>query len=379
MSAQPQVEVIISLYNYQDYIVQCVDSVLKQSYTNIIINIIDDGSSDKSVEVLRRAFPSEFPTSARLKLITQANQGQLGAFNTGFENLDSKSEIVLFLDADDYMQPEYVAHIVEQFQSQQCDYIFCNPKILDMGIESKPISDIIESKESQHIDSGLTCARSGASGDSLSTSDTNLPQANCVEIIESQPISDIIESKPSKRVDLELANSSFDKVMPSRGLALPIGDLSFGIFRTYYLLTYFGTSTSSIAITRETLAKILPLRSIESKWRIRADDCIIYGAALVGAKMYRTSYEGIVYRVHTTNNYCGKSFSPSYEFGRTLAVQELFAQIMEKNGILLTYRVFMQEFLLAPKPKKRDYLKILSLCDFTLSQKIWAFFRIVLH
>ena len=324
MNAQPQVEVIISLYNYQDYIVQCVDSVLKQSYANIIISIIDDGSSDKSVEVLERAFPP----SPRLRLITQANQGQLGAFNTGFENLDSKSEIVLFLDADDYMQPEYVAHIVEQFQTQQCDYIFSNPKILYMGLESYAANDITESKEPKALDS-------------------------------------------------KLANSSCGKVIPSREPAM--GSLSFGIFRTYYLLTYFGTSTSCIAITRETLAKILPLRSIESKWRIRADDCIIYGAALVGAKMYHTSYEGIVYRVHTTNNYCGRSFSPSYEFGRTLAVQELFATIMEKNGILLTYRVFMQEFLLAPKSKKRDYLKILCLCDFTLSQKIWAFFKIVLH
>ena len=372
MNAQPQVEVIISLYNYQDYIVQCVDSVLKQSYANIIISIIDDGSSDKSVEVLERAFPP----SPRLRLITQANQGQLGAFNTGFENLDSKSEIVLFLDADDYMQPEYVAHIVEQFQAQQCDYIFSNPKILYMGLESHATNDITESKESKLLDSGNVCARSGVRLDSLQPSDNQEP-SSCNKIIESHATNDITESKKPKALDSKLANSSCGKVIPSREPAM--GSLCFGIFRTYYLLTYFGTSTSCIAITRETLAKILPLRSIESKWRIRADDCIIYGAALVGAKMYHTSYEGIVYRVHQTNNYCGKSFSPSYEFGRTLAVQELFATIMEKNGILLTYRVFMQEFLLAPKPKKCDYLKILCLCDFTLSQKIWAFFKILLH
>lgn len=311
MSAQPQVEVIISLYNYQEYIVQCVDSVLKQSYENIVISIIDDGSSDTSVEVLERTFRF----SPRLKLITQDNQGQLGAFNTGFENLHTHSEIVLFLDADDYMQPDYVAHIVETFQTQQCDYVFSTPKVLMMSSET-----------------------SGAD----------------------------VGGAPSEVLD--------SKDLPQFG----VGNVAFGIFRAYYLLTYYGTSTSGIAITRETLAKILPLRDIESKWRIRADDCIIYGAALVGAQMYYTSYREIVYRVHNANNYCGKSFSLSYEFKRTLHLQELFAKIMDKNGIALTYRVFMQEFLLAPKPKKRTYLKILALCDFTLTQKIWAFFKIIM-
>ncbi|HIV48246.1 hypothetical protein [uncultured Helicobacter sp.] len=52
-------------------------------------------------------------------------------------------------------------------------------------IESKTTNDIVESKQSQGLDSGSVCSRSGLSGDSLSTSDTNLPQANCNEIIES--------------------------------------------------------------------------------------------------------------------------------------------------------------------------------------------------
>ncbi|MCI6313161.1 MAG: glycosyltransferase family 2 protein [Helicobacter sp.] len=295
----PQVEVIISLYNYQDYIVQCVESVLKQSYVNIVVSVIDDGSSDNSVTILKNTFS----VSSRLKLITQDNQGQLGAFNTGFENLDDKSEIVLFLDADDYMQPEYVAHIVEEFQSRCCDYIFSDPKILNMS--------------------------------------SNVFQAS--------------------------QNSCF-----------AYGDLYFGIFHTYYLHAYYGNSTSCIAITRTTLAKILPLRDLQTKWRIRADDCIIYGAALVGARMYHTHYDGVVYRVHDTNNYCGKSFDSSYEFSRTLVVQELFDRIICKNSIFLTYSVFMQEFILAPKPKKYTYLKILSVCNFTFTQKIRAFFKIIL-
>lgn len=299
MNTKPQVEVIISLYNYQDYIIECVESVLRQSYKNVIISIIDDGSTDKSVEVLKNTFSF----SSRLKLIMQDNKGQLGAFNTGFENLDDKSEIVLFLDADDYMQKDYIAHIVDLFVSKECDYIFSAPKVLHNG--------------------------------SITSLKTYPP--------------------------------------------FSYGDLHFGIFKTYYLLTYYGTSTSGIAILKRTLAKILPLRELESKWRIRADDCIIFGAALVGAKIFYTSFEGIIYRVHSSNNYCGKRFDASYEFSRTLAIQELFYKILKKNSIFLTYRIFMQEFYLAQKPRKLSYLKILILCPFPLSQKIWAFFKIIAH
>ena len=68
-------------------------------------------------------------------------------------------------------------------------------------IESKASSDIAESKKSKALDSDNVWSRSGASGDLLSTSDTNLPQANCNEIVESKASSDIAESKKSKALD----------------------------------------------------------------------------------------------------------------------------------------------------------------------------------
>ena len=69
-------------------------------------------------------------------------------------------------------------------------------------IESKASSDIAESKKSKALDSDNVWSRSGVSGDSLSTSDTNLPQANCNKMIESLSTGGVIESRESKRVDL---------------------------------------------------------------------------------------------------------------------------------------------------------------------------------
>ena len=63
-------------------------------------------------------------------------------------------------------------------------------------IESKVTNDITESKQSQGLDSGSVCSRSGASGDLLSTSDNNLPQANCNTMIESKII--IVKQKLTK-------------------------------------------------------------------------------------------------------------------------------------------------------------------------------------
>ncbi|HIV48265.1 hypothetical protein [uncultured Helicobacter sp.] len=69
-------------------------------------------------------------------------------------------------------------------------------------IESKASSDIAESKKSKALDSDNVWSRSGASGDLLSTSDTNLLQANCNKMIESLSTGGVIESRESKRVDL---------------------------------------------------------------------------------------------------------------------------------------------------------------------------------
>ena len=93
-AAQPIISVIIPIYNTRDYLPRCLTSILKNTYQNLEILCIDDGSTDGSAEVL-----DEFAQSdARLKIIHKANEGISATRNLGL-NLAS-GEYVAFIDSD---------------------------------------------------------------------------------------------------------------------------------------------------------------------------------------------------------------------------------------------------------------------------------------
>lgn len=109
MDSQPLVSVIVNNYNYAQFLPQAIDSVLGQTYPRLEVIVVDDGSTDSSREVI-----SQY--GDRIQALFQANGKQAAALNTGFAA--SHGEIILFLDADDYLLPSAVASIVAAFQSE---------------------------------------------------------------------------------------------------------------------------------------------------------------------------------------------------------------------------------------------------------------------
>jgi glycosyltransferase involved in cell wall biosynthesis len=93
----PQVSVIIPVYNGDRYIVQAVESVLCQTFTNLEIIVVDDGSTDRTQQVLQ-------PYIDRIRYIYQQNQGAAVARNLACEL--AQGEFLAFLDADDYFLPD---------------------------------------------------------------------------------------------------------------------------------------------------------------------------------------------------------------------------------------------------------------------------------
>lgn len=91
-----KVSVIIPNYNYARYIGQAIESVLKQSYQNLELIVVNNGSSDNSLEVLR-VYEND------IHLIDQLNMGQSGARNSGL--LRATGDFISFLDADDFWEP----------------------------------------------------------------------------------------------------------------------------------------------------------------------------------------------------------------------------------------------------------------------------------
>lgn len=100
------VSVLINNYNYGRFLKPCIDSVLAQTYPNVEIIVVDDGSTDDSLAVAR-TFVN------RIEVIAQANSGQGSAYNIGFAH--AKGEVVLFLDSDDLLAPDVIARSVACF------------------------------------------------------------------------------------------------------------------------------------------------------------------------------------------------------------------------------------------------------------------------
>jgi glycosyltransferase involved in cell wall biosynthesis len=107
-SEEALVSILINNYNYARFLGDAIESALGQSYTNVEVIVVDDGSTDNSRDVL-----ASF--GKRIHSIFQPNGGQASSFNTGFAA--SRGEFICFLDADDVFKPEKAQFLVDTFAS----------------------------------------------------------------------------------------------------------------------------------------------------------------------------------------------------------------------------------------------------------------------
>jgi glycosyltransferase involved in cell wall biosynthesis len=112
------ISVVIPLYNKENEIANTLQSVLRQSYQNFEIVIVDDGSTDESVEVVAQL------KDDRIRLITQTNQGVSAVRNRGIH--EAKYKYIAFLDADDEWAPDYLATQIQLIQKfPECGVFAC--------------------------------------------------------------------------------------------------------------------------------------------------------------------------------------------------------------------------------------------------------------
>jgi glycosyltransferase involved in cell wall biosynthesis len=107
MKNNPLVSIVIDNYNYGQFLRDAINSALNQSYANIEIILVDDGSTDDSREIIASYGDKILP-------VLKENGGQASAFNAGFDA--SSGELICFLDSDDILMPEKVAEIVTVFE-----------------------------------------------------------------------------------------------------------------------------------------------------------------------------------------------------------------------------------------------------------------------
>lgn len=116
---RPLVSVIIPVFNVEPYLCECLDSVLRQSYRELEIIIVDDGSTDGSGSICDNYQKMD----RRIKVIHQENCGLSAARNTGLNAMHG--EIVSFLDSDDAFLPKMIETMVDNMAIANADIVVC--------------------------------------------------------------------------------------------------------------------------------------------------------------------------------------------------------------------------------------------------------------
>lgn len=148
------ISVVIPAYNAKSTIERCVKSVLNQSYENLEVIVVNDGSSDSTETICEKMASYD----SRLKVITIKNGGVSHARNIGIDN--AKGDYITFVDSDDYIDKEMYKNLMDLFDTN-VDIVHCSYKNVD---ESGNILSVVGSKSKQikmNHDEGMECLLAG--------------------------------------------------------------------------------------------------------------------------------------------------------------------------------------------------------------------------
>lgn len=117
-----KISIIIPVYNVEQYLSGCLDSVLAQTYQNFEAVCINDGSLDNSLAILEEYAQKD----ERIKIISQKNKGLSGARNTGLDN--ASGDYIFFLDSDDYLHPQTLELLLQAIFKDNANLAVCQMK-----------------------------------------------------------------------------------------------------------------------------------------------------------------------------------------------------------------------------------------------------------
>lgn len=214
-----KVSVLINNYNYARFLPEALQSVVSQSFAPHEIIVVDDGSKDESLHVLKE-LSSKIPS---LRIHSQENSGQLSALRSGVEL--ATGDWCVFLDADDAWDEDHLARLASVVAE--------HPEV-----------------------SAYYCGHTETEGP------------------------------------------------PVYRMPWPEGMIGPSIALVHVTRLRIGTLTSAISLRTDIARHAVTLMDgMESDWRIRADDCLVYGAALNGALAYHQPKPSVRYRIHGGNSY----------------------------------------------------------------------------
>lgn len=127
----PKISIILPVYNVEPYLDECLKSILDQSFDDFEVIAVNDGSTDRSLEICERYAVQD----RRIKVINQINQGVAATRNTGIKA--AQGDYVTWIDSDDWVETEYLTILHELATRFQADIA-----ITELTSDEAPISDL---------------------------------------------------------------------------------------------------------------------------------------------------------------------------------------------------------------------------------------------
>ena len=135
------ISVIVPVYKVEQYLHRCIDSILAQTYRDLEIILVDDGSPD-NCGLICDEYASK---DSRIKVIHKTNGGVSSARNAGLDV--ASGDYIAFVDSDDYVLPQYLEYLLEAILINESDISYCSYEKVDDSNEFTPHIDRFETYE----------------------------------------------------------------------------------------------------------------------------------------------------------------------------------------------------------------------------------------
>ena len=281
MKIEPLVSIVINNYNYDRFLAETIDSALAQTYSNIEVIVVDDGSTDNSRSIIASYGSQIIP-------VLKSNGGQSSSLNEGFRA--SRGEIISFLDSDDLFHPEKIEKIVS---------FFVQNNLIDSPTIFHNLFEAIDEK-------------------GLPTADFSL-NSYCSDW------SDLARIRGDRHYtvgDPYFFDGEVSKVCTPEQVCK---------FATRYrIVPFIGMPSSSVCISRILANRLFPL-PVNENYKTNADNFMVRAASLLGS-VYSTNLPLTQYRLHGSNAWLGKEVTSKQEEETFLVPQEFLNLKLKESG-----------------------------------------------
>ncbi|MEH7566253.1 glycosyltransferase family 2 protein, partial [Priestia megaterium] len=144
-----KISIVVPVYNASNTIERCVQSILSQTYTNIEIILVDDGSKDNSLEICKKLQSRD----SRIVVVSRKNAGVSVARNKGIEM--ANGDYIAFVDSDDYVKPEMYEKLINIAESRKVSLVFCNYEEVTTSGDSRKVNQLSHINEGNNLSENI--------------------------------------------------------------------------------------------------------------------------------------------------------------------------------------------------------------------------------